>query len=132
MAPTLSVEQVNSLVGSIVALNKMRSRHSAGERLNGEDMAKYAAVKINIRAMRKMLQQDFMSEAEFIESWSAIAGIEDIPVVVPLPVVERPFKFDKLVESPPSNESFYALRLEDTESKISYQETIIPGYNNHY
>ena len=132
MAPTLSVEQVNSLVGSIVALNKMRSRHSAGERLNGEDMAKYAAVKINIRAMRKMLQQDFMSDAEFIESWSAIAGIEDIPVVVPLPVVERPFKFDKLVESPPSNESFYALRLEDTESKISYQETIIPGYNNHY
>ena len=132
MAPTLSVEQVNSLVGSIVALNKMRSRHSAGERLNGEDMAKYAAVKINIRAMRKMLQQDFMSEAEFIESWSAIAGIEDIPVVVPLPVVERPFKFDKLVESPPSNESFYALRLEDTESKISYQETIIPGYANHY
>lgn len=132
MAPTLSVEQVNSLVGSIVALNKMRSRHSAGERLNGEDMAKYAAVKINIRAMRKMLQQDFMSEAEFIESWSAIAGIEDIPVVVPLPVVERPFKFDKLVESSPSNESFYALRLEDTESKISYQETIIPGYNNHY
>ena len=132
MAPTLSVEQVNSLVGSIVALNKMRSRHSAGERLNGEDMAKYAAVKINIRAMRKMLQQDFMSEAEFIESWSAIAGIEDIPVVVPLPVVERPFKFDKLVESPPSNESFYALRLEDTESKISYLETIIPGYNNHY
>ena len=110
----------------------MRSRHSAGERLNGEDMAKYAAVKINIRAMRKMLQQDFMSEAEFIESWSAIAGIEEIPVVVPLPVVERPFKFDKLVESPPSNESFYALRLEDTESKISYQETIIPGYNNHY
>ena len=64
MAPTLSVEQVNSLVGSIVALNKMRSRHSAGERLNGEDMAKYAAVKINIRAMRKMLQQDFMSDAE--------------------------------------------------------------------
>ena len=132
MAPTLSVEQVNSLVGSIVALNKMRSRHAAGERLNGEDMAKYAAVKINIRAMRKMLQQDFMSEAEFIESWSAIAGIEDIPVVVPLPVVERPFKFDKLVESPPSNESFYALRLEDTESKISYLETIIPGYANHY
>ena len=82
--------------------------------------------------MRKMLQQDFMSEAEFIESWSAIAGIEEIPVVVPLPVVERPFKFDKLAESPPGNESFYALRLEDTESKISYQETIIPGYANHY